>query len=206
MIVAFMSVGESPRYALSMLKSVRQTMPNIDVLHLTDEDTPQIPGTSTVRLPNTYDNLTIFRMYHLSQLSEDALCLDTDVVVCRSVKLIFDLEFDVGLTYRTEKVVDPNGVDITKLMPYNTGVLFCRNPAFWKASFELGRDKGAGWYTDQLAVAAVARSNHFNILKLHCDNFNYKPKSADDDLSCRYIVHYKGGARKHLDQLIGEEQ
>lgn len=204
MKIAFLSVNESPRYALAMLRSARRAMPNVDALHLTDEDTPAIMGTITVRLPNTYDNLTIFRMHHLAQLSGDTLCLDTDTIVRRSVRSIFDFQFDAALTYRTDKLVDVDGNDITKLMPYNTGVTFHRDPKFWQAAFDLGHDKKAGWYTDQLAVAAVVRSNQFNVLKLHCDNFNYKPNSATEDLSRRYIVHYKGESRQYLDQLIQE--
>lgn len=202
MRVAFLSVGESPRYAKAMIRSVKRHI-DAEVLHLTDDETPPIDGTTTVRMSNTDTDLTVFRMRHLSMLDGDILCLDSDVLVMRDPSAVFGLQFDVGLTYRDGPVLDPNGVDITKHMPINTGVLFCRNPEFWEACLRKLPDKPLGFYIDQFIVAAVAKSGRFDVLKLHCDNFNHKPLPGQD-LSTKHIVHFKGGARPQLDQLIEE--
>lgn len=200
MIVVFLSAAESPRYAHAMLWALRKHMPSVPVLHLTDEATPAIAGTNTVRLPNVYANPTIFRMKHLSLLEGDVLCIDTDVIIQRDLSPIFEFDFDVALTRRDYKIVDPDGRDISKIMPYNTGVMFQRNGRFWDEGFRITVDAGLDWYSDQLVAAKLDR--YYNVLKLNCDNFNYKPHSLEEDVSNRYVLHYKGDARKLLDQRI----
>jgi hypothetical protein len=81
-------------------------------------------------------------------------------------------------------------------MPINCGVMFSRSPAFWHACLEWCSGKDVGWYADQLAVAAVWK--RFNVLRLHCDNFNYTPRSRDEDVSSRYAVHYKGKRKEWM--------
>ena len=100
------------------------------------------------------------------------------------------------MTWRSEKIVDENGVNISELMPYNTGVVFSRSKQFWKDCIDFGKDKNFGWYTDQASVAVI--SDRYNTLKLHCDNFNYTPKKKDEDLSSRYVVHYKGNRKNFI--------
>jgi hypothetical protein len=199
MRLAFMSVGESPRYALMMLASARKVMPGIEVIQLTDMETPEVDGATALRLKHIYDDLTTFRMAHLSTLEGDVICVDTDVLIQSDLRPLFAFNFDVALTWRNKQILDPNGVNITKLMPYNTGVMFQRNPRFWAKALEWCRGKDIGWYCDQVAAAELAPQ--FNVLKLHCDNFNYTPKSADEDVSMRHVVHYKGKSRKFLDAM-----
>ena len=205
MIVAFMSVDESPKYANVMVSALNNAMPGVEIVQLTDMNTPAVDGTTPIRSDRKFDNLTIFRMDHLSRLDGDVLCIDTDVIVQKDMSPVFAFDFDVALTWRSELIHDPNGVNITILMPFNTGVIFSRNPFFWEEAVRFVIDKDIGWYSDQIAVASL--SNHFNVLKLHCDNFNYTPKNEDDNLSARYAVHYKGKARKFMNikyDLIGK--
>lgn len=192
---------EPPRYANAMIHSIVRYMPEVDIVQLTDDDTPQVPMVrEAIRLKNTFANPMIFRMHHLSRLSGDVLCLDTDVMVQADLSPIFQFDFDVALTQRHHKVVDPDGNDISKLMPYNTGVTFTKNRLFWKEAVDAVKDCGFGWYSDQIVVAKLAK--YFKVLKLDCDNFNHKPRSAEEDVSGRYAVHYRGKARKYLDAII----
>lgn len=200
MIVVFLSVKESPRYANAMIWAVRKHMPDVPIFQLTDEDTPEIEGAKAIRLHNDFEHLTLFRMRHLSLLEGDVLCLDTDVIVQADLQPVFSFDFDVALTRRDHKVVDPDGRDLAKLMPYNTGVTFQRNGKFWAECLEAVKDCGFGWYSDQLAAAKMDR--FYRVLKLNCDNFNHKPQSQDEDISARYAVHYKGKSRRFLDERI----
>jgi hypothetical protein len=160
-----------------------------EIIQLTDMETPAIDGCSVVRA-EWIDNPMIFKMQRLADLEGDILALDTDVVVNADLSPVFAFPFDVALTWRDGPIYAPDGTEVTQLMPINCGVMFCRNPEFWKACLEWCKDKDVGWWADQIAVAQVAR--RFNVLRLHCDNFNYTPSSKDEDVSQRLAVHYKG--------------
>ena len=173
-----------------MLESVRRTMPNTDIIHMTDSETPPIPGTITNRLKWEHPNPMIFKMNHMMCLEGDVIILDTDVIVQKDIRPVFNFEFDMALTWRDGPIMTAEGDDLAKTMPYNCGVMFQRSRLFWKRCLEHWFGKNPGWFADQMAVAAVAPQ--FNVLRLHCDNFNYTPRSPDEDLSRRYVVHYKG--------------
>lgn len=200
MIVTFLLVGEHPKYVGKMVECVRNVFPMADIYQLTDRDTAPVDGTRQIRHANNFNSITVFKMNHLSQLNCDTLFLDTDVFLQRDVSPVFSFDFDVALTWRSEKIVDPAGTNITEMMPYNTGVSFQHDGRFWKEAVRWCADKDIGWYADQIAVSALAP--HFNVLKLHCDNFNYTPRRADEDLSSRYAVHYKGRSRHLLDAIL----
>lgn len=193
MKVAFLHAGQDPKYALKMVASVRRHM-DCEILQLTDGSTQAIEGCVTVRMPWTDGNPTLFKMRHLAEISGDVLILDTDVIVQADLSPVFKLPFDVALTWRPGPIWDRElGVDVTKAMPYNCGVMFSRRQQFWHECLDWCDGKELGWYADQLAVANV--SPYWNTLKLHTDNFNYTPSRQDEDVSRRLVVHYKG-ARK----------
>lgn len=200
MRVAFLHARQGPKYAQAMLRSVQKVMPGVECLHLTDVDTPPLDGTTTVRAEWTHPNAMIFKMEHLLQLEGDVLVLDTDVIVQHDLSPVFRFPFDVALTWRDGPIRDPDGNDITKVMPINCGVMFQRSPDFWRHCLIWCSGRNPGWYADQLAVA----QNWWkvNCLRLHCDHFNYTPRSADEDVSMRYAVHYKGKSRPLLDMRI----
>ena len=205
MIVAFLHVVDESRFKYTsndhrlvhlMVDSVRKTMPGTEIVHMTDEHTAPIGGTKTVRRKFEHDNPMLFRMESVVELDGEVIVLDTDVIVQKDIRPVFGFEFDVAMTWRSEKILDPNGVNVSELMPYNTGVMFLRNMDFMRDCIKWGANKGFGWYTDQASVAEVGKK--YNVLKLHCDNFNYTPRSASEDLSSRYVVHYKGNRRSFL--------
>ena len=195
MIVAFLHARQSPRFAELMLQSVRRHMPGVECLQLTDMDTPAIPGCSVKRL-EWDDAVMIWRMKHLSELDEEVLCLDTDVMVQADLSTVFKFPFDVALTWRDGPIYDGNGTDITKVMPVNCGVMFSRSQFFWRECIDLCKSYDfSGWVADQMAVPAV--SKHFNTLRLHCDNFNYTPRHGED-VSKRLALHFKGQRKEMM--------
>ena len=200
MKVAFLHARQDPKYAHLMLESVQRVMPGVECLHLTDADTPEIAGCTTIRRTWDHPNPMIFKMEHLYALMGEVLVLDTDVIVQQDVSGVFALPFDVGLTFRNGPIWDEHGQDITRIMPINCGVMFSRNPAFWRACLAWCGGKNPGWYADQLAVAHVA--GRFNVLKLHCDNFNYTPSRADENVERRYLLHFKGKSRGLMDERL----
>jgi hypothetical protein len=201
--LAFLHVGQESKYAEMMVASVRR-FGDIEALQLTDMDTPAIEGCTPVRrvfngaptepIANGWnaggENLTMFKMEHLANLEGEILILDTDIIVQKDLSPVFSFDFDVALTWRDGPIWADNGQDLAKIMPINCGVMFSRSPDFWKHCLEWSREHPGGWYSDQFAVAANWR--RFNVLRLNCDNFNHTPNSKAEDVSKRYVVHYKG--------------
>lgn len=198
MKVAFPFAKQDPKYAQVMVASVKRHMPNAEILQLTDEETPEIVGCRAVRMKwQGDDSFTIFKMKHLVWMSGDVLVLDSDVVLQADLSPVFKLPFEVAATWRDGPIRGPDGEDITKAMPINTGVMFCRNHGLWGVCLQYcGESFINEWYADQLAVAAVI--SKFNALRLHCDNFNYTPGKRDEDVSNRLAVHYKGKRKEWM--------
>ena len=198
MKVAFPFAKQDPKYAIAMVASVKRHMPNAEILQLTDDVTPEIEGCRAVRAKwDAGDSFTIFKLKHLTWMSDELLVLDSDVIVQADVSSVFKLPFDVAATWRDGPIRGPDGEDITKIMPINTGVMFCRNHGFWAACLQYCAEHSINeWYADQLSVAGVV--GQFNTLRLHCDNFNYTPNSKNEDVNGRLIVHYKGNRKEWM--------
>lgn len=196
MVVTFLLVGnEQIPLAERMVASVRKAMPFVKIVQQTDDVTPAIVD-DVVRIPWDGMKLMTYRLQHLSAMpAGDTLILDTDVWVQQDVTNVFeDRNFDVALTKRDGSIMW-RGIDIAKLMPYNTGVMFSRNPRFWQKAHawcSKAQEEIQNWFGDQMAVKGVC--DQFNVLELPCEEFNYTPSSKDEDVSNRAIVHYKGAA------------
>lgn len=195
MKLAFLHVNQDPKWAELMVASVRRFI-DCEALQLTDIDTPLVSGCTAVRRQFDGENLTMFKMEHLSNIDGEILVLDTDIIVQKDISKVFAFDFDVALTWRDGPILSDSGQDLAKLMPINCGVMFSRSPAFWAHCLEWSKEHPGGWYADQFAVAANWR--RFNVLRLNCDNFNHTPNTKAEDVSKRYVVHYKGKRKEWM--------
>ena len=195
MKLAFLHVNQDPKWAELMVASVRRFI-DCEALQLTDIDTPLVSGCTAVRRQFDGENLTMFKMEHLSNIDGEILVLDTDIIVQNDISKVFAFDFDVALTWRDGPIWSDSGQDLAKLMPINCGVMFSRSPAFWAHCLEWSKEHPGGWYADQFAVAANWR--RFNVLRLNCDNFNHTPNTKAEDVSKRYVVHYKGKRKEWM--------
>jgi lipopolysaccharide biosynthesis glycosyltransferase len=183
-----------------MVASVLKVMPGIEIVQLTDLHTKQVKGTSkVVRKPfNGY--LMTFRMEHLADLTGRWITFDTDIIVNADLSHVFDTDFDVALTKRYGKILDERGKDIVQMMPYNTGVMFSRNPQFWKEAYRLllkMPESAHKWWGDQLSVRLVADSQKYSLFELPCDTYNYSPKTLEDHKQC-LVLHFKGARKEWI--------
>lgn len=201
--VTFLHVGEDLTLPTLMVESVLKAMQGVEIIQLTDMVTPQIKGVrGVIRKP--YDgNLMTFRMQHLAELEGAWITLDTDVLVLKDLREVFNkgYAFDVALTRRYGKILDGDGIDIVAYMPYNTGVMFSNNRSFWKDAYKalLRMPESAHkWWGDQLSVRLAAESGKFNVLELDCDTYNYTPKDEQERKDC-FVLHFKG---KRKDWMI----
>jgi hypothetical protein len=206
--VTFLHVGEDTALPTLMVASVLKAMPDAQIIQLTDDTTPKVKGvTSVVRKPYDGVNLMTYRMSHLADLEGDWITLDTDILVMKDLRVVFDKDFDVALTRRYGTILSPDGIDIVESMPYNTGVMFSRNKLFWENAYKtlLGMPESAHrWWGDQLSVRLAAEGNRFNVLELSCDTYNYTPKD-DKDRKDVFVYHFKGNRKdwmKHGDYKL----
>jgi len=197
--VAFVHVGEEDFLPRIMVASVRRAMPSARIVLLTDQKTPPVVGADEViRLPYDGVHLMSFRLLHFARLSPcDVIFLDTDVIVQRDLSLLFESEFDVALTRRENIGLDPQGIDVAAVMPYNTGVMFSRPSGwdFWHNAWnycETLPDNARRWWGDQFSIKAVAEIAPLRIRELPCDLYNYSPALETEDVNGRFVVHYKG--------------
>jgi len=197
MIVAFLHVGEDATLPELMIESVRKAMPGVRLLQMTDNNTPWLVDEVQV-LPYDGERLMTYRLQHLAARDEQMLVLDTDVIVQRDLSDVFRKRFDVALTRRTRPLMY-EGRNLSQMMPYNTGVMFSRCRAFWQEAYQTCQSAPEDvqrWFGDQLCVRLAAETGHYKVLELPVDKYNYSPRTADEDVSNRFVVHYKGPTRK----------
>jgi hypothetical protein len=197
MIVGFLHARQDPVYARLMVASVRRHMPDATIVQWTDYDTPEVEGVDRCERKHWDGRFPmLLKMGFLANTEGDVLALDTDVLVKADLRPVFGFPFDVALTWRDGPIRDPEGNDITKVMPVNCGVMWSRSRTYWQACLRwCDINDVRDWYADQLAVANV---RGFDVLRLHCDNFNYTPLRADEDVSSRLAVHYKGKRKEWM--------
>jgi hypothetical protein len=206
--VGFLHVGADVALPSLMVASVRAAMPAAEIVQMTDRATVAVPGVDTV-IRRDWDNrkMMIFRLAHLAGLERPAtIILDTDIIIQRPLEHVFEREFDVALTIRHEAIKDLDGVNITAQMPYNTGVMFSRQPRFWAEALAYCQQLAENhhdWYGDQLSVKHLADTGSFNVLELPCDQYNYSPRTEDEDVVERYAVHYKGLRKEWMTRRFG---
>lgn len=191
--------GEAPiDLAKVMILSVRKHLPESQIVQLTDDKTPMLPGVDAmVQMP--YDgDFGAWRLKHFAWFEGEVLHLDYDVIVNRDVSDVFKQDFDVALTKRSDndKTVSPQ---INRLSPHNMGVVFSRNPDFWKRVYDHYMSvPERSWMWIQIATTEAAHflKDEFKVLELPGETYNYTPSSPLEDVSNKAIVHYKGD-RKH---------
>ena len=209
--VGFLHVGADVALPSLMVASARAAMPAAEIVQMTDRVTAAIPGVDTV-IRRDWDNqkMMIFRFAHLAELERPAsIFLDTDVIIQRPLEHVFEKAFDVALTIRHEAIKDLDGINITGQMPYNTGVMFSRQPRFWSEALKYCRQLAEShhdWYGDQLSVKHLADTGTFDVLELPCDQYNYSPRTEDEDVGGRYAVHYKGLRKEWMRRRFGRRE
>lgn len=202
MTVGFFHVsrGVTPHAQLAkrLIASVRTCMPDVPIVHFTDPETRAMAGVDDVRRqPSGPIALGCLDAYAAAG-DGDWLFVDTDVLVQRDVRWIFDRPFDIAVASREGTLVDQDhGTKCIASMPYNKGAVFSRSSAFWTAAADRLRTLSAKrqeWMGDQVAMCDVIASGRFHIEVLPA-RYNYPPKDQDD-VHDKAILHFKGRRRK----------
>jgi hypothetical protein len=201
--VAFLHAGNISReVAQIMVASVKRAMPGARVVQMTDYSTKPILGVDEViRKHWNGQRLMPYRFLHMKDFPLDrTIFMDYDVVVQKDLSALFEDDFDIALTTRPEEDLSKRPL-MREAMPYNTGVMMSRPSGlpFWDQAYEmcLGMpDESQGWWGDQLAIKALAESTTLKLRKYPGDLYNYSPGLYDEDVSDKFVLHYKGKMRK----------
>jgi hypothetical protein len=204
-VASFLLVGHQP-WAPLMVESIRRVT-GYHVVQMSDLTTPEVDGADeVVRIPFRVP-LMSYRLKHLANFPYDQwVTFDTDVLVKKGLDDVWHKPFDIAVTKRRPgKVTDTrDGTDVAPSMPFNTGVMFSREPQFWRDAYAWLRKQSDGvqaWYGDQLAVAEIASQDRYKVLKLPASEFNWTPATRDERSDAR-VWHYKGAEPKKW--LLGE--
>lgn len=199
MIIGFVHLDrgsdQSRRLAEMMVASCRRVMPDVPIVQMTDFDTQGVSGVSCVSYPS--GPLALSRLRAYEQCEGDWLLLDTDVIARKDVRHVFDQPFDIAVATR-EGTLMPHEVGTWVADEFNSGVIFSRSQLFWQRAvdwLEQQPEKLQGWMGDQAALNAVIRTGEFNVAVLP-NVYNYPPRSRDEPVRDKSLVHLKGKRRK----------
>lgn len=183
-----------------LVRSIREAMPGVEVVQFTDETSPPVFGVDRlVRKP--HGKMLQRRMEHYAEATGDWLLLDTDIIVRQDICDVFATQgpFDVALADREWSLVKDHWKYSTE-MPFNTGVVFSANPAFYARALAVWMaypsEKQGNWWSEQWAVAEAAATGEFVVKVLPGMIYNRPPATREEDLSDAAILHYKGPIRK----------
>lgn len=187
--------------AASMIESARVTMPGVDIWHLTDGKSREIEGVDNVKRLDGEMPMAVRRVSLHASVYGDWCFVDTDIIFQKSVEHVFeDKTFDIALTDRVGTEMDNTSFGAE--MPYNMGVTFCRNPAYWAKvrHYLLSQSpQYQEWMGDQMVVCNMMTAGNFGFKAkvLPGRIYNYPPV-GEESVEHAAILHYKGGYRKDV--------
>jgi hypothetical protein len=185
--------------AKALVRSIRETMPGVPVVQLTDHRSLGLSCVDEVKRIR-WNEMALLRMQHHADVMGNWLFLDADVLIQQDVRPVFDEPFDIALCDRHWSHVKP-AEGFSRRMPWNTGVVFSRCPSFWQEvvnRLEVMSKASRRWMGDQYIIGKVARQQtQYAIEFLDGAIFNFPPSAhATAELEAASIVHYKGPTRK----------
>ena len=193
-IVTFWARQEPSCYEMQVV-TVRHYHPDAELIHMTDMDTPQLKGTDAVwrhQCGKGLPGIIVCFTEHVASMSpEPTIILDADILVAAPLYKAFNHKFDVAFTLRH----GPRN----EREPYNTGVVFCRNPAFYAANRQRmeATPRFKEWSGVQECTAREAESGKWRILELPGNTWNYSPAEHHTTTDAR-VLHYKGARKKFM--------
>jgi len=140
------------------------------------------------------------------------LFLDTDMLLLKKIDNFINInDHDISVTIRTEKALAamlhedhkkkfPELFNKTfgEVMPFNSGIYFCKEKyvlEFMLDSFKTMPQEYFSWYGDQIALNLMSRSKKFKIKIFENYKYNFTPKSINENIEDKYLLHFKGRRR-----------
>jgi len=183
-----------------MITSIRDTMPDEEIIMLTDDTTPLVKEVNGVlRIPRTMPIMTWRLKCHqvAHGVAENILFTEPDVRFKANVMGQFSRDFDVAVTTREEEVMLDNEEINT---PFTLGMTLSKSDEFWREAklyCQTLDQKYQDWFGDIMSIAHVVNGGKFNVKKLEGYMFNHvvnDPKEQSNAL----VLHYKGKRKNFL--------
>ena len=199
--------------------SIKKIYPNHKIITIIGKNQKKIPysdisetynfSKSSIMYDIIYCQLEIVKKYG------PTLFLDADMLLLQDIDEFVEInKHDMSVTIRSEstlkvKLHEDHKKKYPKLfnktfgevMPYNAGIYFCKEKyvlEFMLNSFKKMPKEYFSWYGDQIALDMLNKNKKFNIKIFDNNKYNFTPKSIDEDISDKYILHFKGRRRNLL--------
>lgn len=182
-----------------MIASAKRHMPGVRIAMWTDPNTPAIDGVDDfLRRSITGWSWIPWVCHCASEMQGEVLYVDTDIVIQRDLRPLFNVPFDALFTYRGMKLIDGT------LQPFIFGVVPYRTPEFWievRDRVQAMPKVEQGWYGSQIAVGEMWMEERngrgkWQIASVDRETYNYTPKEEDEIPAGKWVLHYKGRKRK----------
>lgn len=179
---------------VGMVDSIRKTMPEQEILLLTDDTTPVFKNVNAVlRIPKTMGLMTWRLKCHqvAHSVADEILFVEPDVRLQADVMDVFAKPFDVAVTSRETEVLLENKRINT---PYTLGMTFSRSQDFWREAklfCQTLDEKDQDWFGDMLSIANVIQGGKFNVEVLDGAIYNHIVNDPALPTSAK-ALHYKG--------------
>lgn len=194
-MIVFLHVGPDISQAQMMVNSAKRF--GHHCVQLTDMDSPAVEGAGCVRFKREGEGIMYFRAKCYAAYNEHGIYMDTDMLIKHDLFPILSLDYDVAITKRTHDIIDPNGVNVGGLMPYNGGFVAVKDKTFWPEVYELMGTMGSDnqeWYGDQLALAHACKKRR--VVELPVSIYNRTTKKEGLDVSGAWVLHFKGKGKE----------
>jgi hypothetical protein len=193
--------------AREMVRSAKAVMPFTPIVQFTDETSPGVKGVKVKRKPS--EPMGLLRLRHCAGVPGDWLFVDTDILFKQGVDSVFKKVFDIAVTKRDWPHLRP-ALGFSDRMPFNTGVVFSRCPAFWAEAymrllatcdFEKQHFMGEQEVINEMALEDGSR---YNVRRLSGAAYNFPPIVPGKEPTAKEleenakIIHYKGPERKAM--------
>lgn len=195
--------------------NIRAVMPSLEILHVTDRDTPFVEGAHMRMRIDRDIPLMPWRTRaqeaaHL--MGEEIIFVEPDVRFKASVLEVFDEPFDVAVTGRKvnsdwklstgwNAATDGHGgtmfsgtVKLSDIAPYTLGCTFSRSKQFWAdctARILKFPEKEQNWIGDMIGIAQTIQAGQYKV-RVIGDEYNHIPCKRNDDCEGVKVLHYKG--------------
>ena len=199
MNIAFTSIGNRP-HTVYMILRLRETMPNANLIQISDFDTPKHEGVDVCIRTEYNEELSLFilKAFTIVPYSE-CLFVGDDTIFQKDVSHLLDDDYEVLICTRP---IMGDGVNKNYHinMPYNSGFVITKNPIFWKDCYDLAKTydkKYRVWLGDQMAINDIIKSGKYKLKEVDGRYYNAVPKKKNNN-GLAYVFHYKGDRKEWL--------
>lgn len=215
-LFVFFHVGEDVSFPTKMVASIKDIMPDAEVIMCTDDATPKVPGVSERKISQGDVKQIMYwrtRAFAEAKIMRPAMYIDTDMLFLLPVnpaailddrEIVFcrrSFDRDVGFNGEQRGGVfkQYHNIPLGTLYPYLGCATITKNYHAWKGLAILMGFMNANfkqWYGDQEALKVYSHMLYPELVgEIHEMDYACLPDRMTEGY-VPYILHYKGPARK----------